>query len=110
MYSTRAYGIRQSLRFLRWSRRAFATFRSLGREVTIGHLAAHIVERLSLKSTAPKVYRGRAYALALESLGGEVFDVSQDDSEAFMALVGLLAHLEARPTSIDKFRSIVHQT
>ena len=39
------------LRFVRWSRRSSATFHSIGREVTIGHLAGNVVERLSLKST-----------------------------------------------------------
>ena len=40
------------LRFVRWSRRSSATFHSIGREVVIGHLAANVVERLSLKSAS----------------------------------------------------------
>ncbi|MDO4771588.1 hypothetical protein [Porphyromonas sp.] len=45
------------LRFVRWSRRSSATFHSIGREVTIGHLASNVVERLSLKSVKGKAYR-----------------------------------------------------
>lgn len=45
------YYTTKALRFRRWSRKAFASFVSVGREVTIGSLGASVVERLFAKTT-----------------------------------------------------------
>lgn len=75
------------LRFVRWSRRSSATFHSIGREVTIGHLAGNVVERLSLKST-----RGTS-----TTRGGMPIDrnAKTEDEEGLDERVCLLAPWEA---------------
>lgn len=98
MHSERTIRRQAPLRFLRWSRRTSATFHSIGREVTIGHLAGNIVERLALKGNMNGVLwvRSRRGVTSVMSEG-----TVTDDDEALWGDPSLAVSVVTVATSSD---------
>lgn len=69
-----------SLRFRRWSRKAYAAFISIQRAVTMGCLSCHVVERLQNKNYSVAVTTASVVAVG----GNNPFDDS--DSEELQVL------------------------
>lgn len=73
----------KALRFVRWSRRSYAVFHSIGREVSIGTLRGNVVERIAPKTLALLPYIADADVL-------DNSDTPADDGEALLILQELL--------------------
>lgn len=78
----------QTIRFRRWSRKAYAAFASLHKQVTIGCLAVHISDRIGKKNAAFSLSGMISCANASNGLAAEEEDCTEQllpVREAFLA-------------------------